>query len=144
VIYGSNGLNEPFPYPLATKAQPFSISLPIAAQTTFGIQINPALSTPSIHVVKSGKGRHRASFGVSFDLLAIGPASMSTQMHYRIGNLIPFHAHPNEQAGYILSGKVRVLTRDSYVIPAGIEHSIVILEDAEELQCFSPPRADFL
>lgn len=78
---------------------------------------------------------------------------MSTRMHYRIGNLIPFHAHPNEQAGYILSGKVRVLTRDSeselgpgdsYAIPAGIEHSIVILEDAEELQCFSPPRADFL
>jgi quercetin dioxygenase-like cupin family protein len=111
------------------------------------------LSTPSIHVVKSGKGQHRASFGVSFDLLAIGPASMSTRMHYRIGNLIPFHAHPNEQAGYILSGKVRVLTRDSeselgpgdsYAIPAGIEHSIVILEDAEELQCFSPPRADFL
>jgi quercetin dioxygenase-like cupin family protein len=74
-------------------------------------------------------------------------------MHYRIGNVIPFHAHPNEQNGYILSGRVRVLTRDSeselgpgdsYAIPAGIEHSIVILEDAEELQIFSPPRADFL
>jgi quercetin dioxygenase-like cupin family protein len=78
---------------------------------------------------------------------------MSTQMHYRIGNVIPFHAHPNEQSGYILSGRVRVLTRDSeselsagdsYAIPAGIEHSIVVLEDTEELQVFSPPRADFL
>jgi len=74
-------------------------------------------------------------------------------MHYRIGNVIPFHAHPNEQAGYILSGRVRVLTRDSeselgpgdsYAIPAGIDHSIVIFEDTEELQVFSPPRADFL
>ncbi|MGA2018937.1 MAG: cupin domain-containing protein [Opitutaceae bacterium] len=78
---------------------------------------------------------------------------MSTQMHYRIGNVIPFHGHPNEQTGYILSGRVRVLTRDSeselgpgdsYAIPAGIEHSVVILEDAEELQVFSPPRAEFL
>jgi len=111
------------------------------------------MSTPSINVVRSGKGQHRASFGVSFDVLAIGPASMSTQMHYRIGNVIPFHAHPNEQAGFILSGRVRVLTQnseselgpgDSYAIPAGVEHSIVIIEDAEELQVFSPPREDFL
>jgi len=74
-------------------------------------------------------------------------------MHYRIGYAIPFDAHPNEQTGNILSGRVRVLTRDSeseldpgdsYAIPAGIEHSIVILEDAEALQVFSPLRADFL
>jgi quercetin dioxygenase-like cupin family protein len=111
------------------------------------------LNIPSIHVVKAGKGQHRTSFGVSFDLLAIGPASMSAQMHYRIGNIIPIHSHPNEQSGYILSGKIRVVTRDSefelgpgdsYSIPAGAEHSIVIIEDAEELQVFSPPRADFL
>jgi quercetin dioxygenase-like cupin family protein len=114
---------------------------------------NATMSTLSICVVRSGEGKPRNSFGVSFDLLAIGPASMSAQMHYRIGNVIPFHAHPNEQAGYILSGRVRVLTRnseselapgDSYAIPAGVEHSIVIIEDAEELQVFSPPRADFL
>jgi unsaturated pyranuronate lyase len=120
---------------------------------TFGIQINTRLKIPSIEVVKSGKGQRRTSFGVSFDLLAIGPASMSAQMHYRVGNVIPFHAHPNEQAGYVLSGRIRVLTRDSeselglgdsYAIPAGIEHSIVILENSEELQVFSPPRVDFL
>jgi quercetin dioxygenase-like cupin family protein len=111
------------------------------------------MSILKIDVVKSGKGQHRASFGVSFDLLAIGPASMTTQMHYRVGNVIPFHAHPNEQAGFILSGRVRVLTRDlnselgpgdSYTIPAGVEHSIEVLEDAEELQVFSPPRPEFL
>jgi quercetin dioxygenase-like cupin family protein len=119
----------------------------------FGIPTYVALSTPSIRIVKSGERQPRTSFGVSFDLLAIGPASMSTQMHYRLGNVIPFHAHPNEQNGYILSGRIRVLTRDSeselgpgdsYAIPAGIEHCIVILEDAEELQVFTPPRADFL
>ena len=105
-----------------------------------------------IHVVKSHEAQKRNSFGVSFDLLAIGPQTMVTQMHYRPENIIPFHSHPNEQAGYILSGRVRVLTRDSrhelgpgdtYAIPAHVEHSIEILEAAEELQVFTPPREDF-
>ena len=92
-----------------------------------------------------------ASF-VAFDLLAIGPQSMVTKMHYLKENVIPFHSHPNEQTGYILSGRIRVLTRDSrheldpgdtYAIPANIEHSIEIIEDAEEVQVFTPPREDF-
>ena len=106
-----------------------------------------------IHVVKSGQGQSRKSFDVSFDLLARGPASMMTIMHYRVGNTIPGHSHPNEQAGYLLSGKVRIQAADktsvleggdSYVIPADVEHSIEILEDAEELQVFSPPRPEFM
>ena len=58
----------------------------------------------------------------------------------------------NEQTGYILSGRVRVITGDSqhelasgdtYAIPANIEHSIEIIDDAEEVQVFTPPREDF-
>mgnify|MGYP001232913829 CR=1 FL=1 len=106
-----------------------------------------------MHVVKSGQGQGRKSFDVAFDLLASGPASMITLMHYRVGNVIPAHAHPNEQAGYLLSGRVKVTAGDvvseltagdSYVIPADIEHSIEILEDAEELQVFTPLRPEFL
>jgi quercetin dioxygenase-like cupin family protein len=105
-----------------------------------------------IHVVKPNEAKHRNSFGVAFDLLAIGPQSMVTKMHYRKENVIPFHSHPNEQTGYILSGRICVLTRDSrhelgpddtYAIPANIEHSIEIIEDAEEVQVFTPPREDF-
>src|SRR5690348_18249730 len=66
-----------------------------------------------IHVVKPHEAKHRNSFGVAFDLLAIGPQSMVTKMHYRKENVIPFHSHPNEQTGYILSGRICVLTRDS-------------------------------
>src|SRR5437899_2767148 len=66
-----------------------------------------------IHVVKPKEAKHRNSFGVAFDLLAIGPQSMVTKMHYRKENLIPFHSHPNEQTGYVLSGRICVLTRDS-------------------------------
>ena len=80
-----------------------------------------------IHIVKLSEAKQRNSFGVAFDLLAVGPQSMVTKMHYRKENVIPFHSHPNEQTGYILSGRVRVLTRDSrdelapgdtYAIPA--------------------------
>lgn len=106
-----------------------------------------------IHVVHAQEAQNRNSFGVAFELLATGPQCMMTKMHYRVGNRIPFHAHPNEQIGYILFGRVRVLTRatavelgagDTYSIPANIEHSIEIIEDADELQVFSPPRPEFL
>src|SRR5437667_8805601 len=105
-----------------------------------------------IHVVKPKEAKHRNSFGVAFDLLAIGPQSMVTKMHYRKENVIPFHSHPNEQTGYILSGRICVLTRDSrHELGPGDPYAIrrtsstaSIIEDAEEVQVFTPPREDFL
>ena len=105
-----------------------------------------------IHIVKATEAKQRNSFGVTFDLLAIGPQSLVTKMRYRKDNVIPFHSHPNEQSGYVLSGRIRVLTGDSkhelgpgdtYAIPANVEHSIEIIEPAEEVQVFTPPREDF-
>jgi quercetin dioxygenase-like cupin family protein len=105
-----------------------------------------------IQIVKSTEARLRQSFGVAFDLLAIGPQSMMTKMRYRPDNVIPFHSHPNEQIGYVLTGRIRVLTRDAqhelgagdtYVIPAEVEHRIEIIEAADEIQVFTPPREDF-
>ena len=105
-----------------------------------------------IHVTLATEAQKRKSFDVAFDLLATGPQCMMTKMHYRVGNQIPFHSHPNEQIGYILFGRTRVVTRDearelgpgdSYAIPAGVEHSIEILQDTDELQGFAPPRPEF-
>lgn len=110
------------------------------------------MQSVSIHVVRAPEAQKRNSFGVAFELLATGPQCMMTKMHYRVGNLIPFHSHPNEQIGYILFGRVRVLTRetavelgagDTYSIPAAVEHSIEIIEDADEVQVFTPPRPEF-
>ena len=55
-----------------------------------------------IHVVKPREAKQRNSFGVAFDLLAIGPRSMVTKMHYQKENVIPFHSHPNEQIGSVM------------------------------------------
>lgn len=105
-----------------------------------------------IHLVTATAARQRQSFGVTFDVLATGPQSMMTKMRYRTDNVIPFHSHPNEQIGYLLSGRIRVLTRDArvelnpgdtYAIAANVEHSIEILEAAEEVQVFTPPRESF-
>src|SRR5438552_17737499 len=102
-----------------------------------------------IHVVKPKEAKHRNSFGVAFDLLATGPQSMVTKMHYRKENVIPFHSHPNEQTGYILSGRICVLTRHSrhelgpghtYAIPANIDHMNEATEDAEDVQISTPRR----
>lgn len=106
----------------------------------------------NIHIVRAHEAQQRHSFGVAFELLATGPQCMMTKMHYRVGNRIPWHSHPNEQIGYILFGRTRVATResvtelgpgDTYSIPANVEHSIEIVEDADEVQVFAPPRPDF-
>ncbi len=105
-----------------------------------------------INVVKASAAQKRQSFDVAFDLLAEGPQSMIALMHYKPENRVPFHSHPNEQAGYIISGRTRVRTRDgevelaagdSYVVPANVEHSIEIMEPTEELQVFTPPRGEW-
>ena len=77
---------------------------------------------------------------------------MITKMCYRADNHVPFHSHPNEQSGYVLSGRFCIRTHDSsavltvgdsYSIPAGVEHSIEILEASNEIQFFTPPREDY-
>lgn len=113
----------------------------------------PSARIPMIHVIRNTEAQKRESFGVAFDLLATGPQSMMTKMHYRTHNRIPFHSHPNEQTGYLLFGSLRVMTRDTshvlvagdtYCIPANVEHSIEIIADADEVQVFTPPRPEFL
>jgi len=103
-------------------------------------------------VIKSTEAKTREFLGVSFDVLATGERSMVTKMRYRADNHVPFHSHPNEQSGYVLSGRFRILTRDcsavltvgdTYSIPAGVEHSIEILEPGDEIQVFTPPREDY-
>src|SRR5262249_34641122 len=105
-----------------------------------------------IHVVKLREAKQRNSFGVAFDLLAIGPQSMVTKMHYLKENVIPFHSHPNEQTGYILSGRIRVLTRDSrheldpgdtYAIPANIRAQHMIFGVWEGAPGLHPARGSF-
>ncbi|PKN70856.1 MAG: cupin domain-containing protein [Deltaproteobacteria bacterium HGW-Deltaproteobacteria-12] len=104
-------------------------------------------------IVKSNEAQRRSFLGVDFVLLSHGPESMVTKMLYKRGDNPPLHKHPNEQSGYVISGKYRIIINnveceigpgDSYSIPRDVEHSIEIIEPGEVLDFFSPPRKDYL
>lgn len=104
-------------------------------------------------VVKSSDAQKRSFLGVNFVLLSHGPESMVTKMIYKEGDNPPLHKHPNEQSGYVISGKYRIIFEDndqligrgdSYSIPRDTEHRIEIVEPGEVVDFFSPPRNDYL
>lgn len=104
-------------------------------------------------ITKNEEAKNRQFKGVSFDVLAVGQKSMVTRMNYKIGNNVPLHSHPNEQSGYVISGKHRIKYQnineilnpgDSYSIPESIEHSWEVIENGEVIDVFTPPRQDYL
>lgn len=104
-------------------------------------------------IVKDKDAKKREFLDVSFDVLAFGEKSMVTRMNYKAGDHVPLHSHPNEQTGYVVSGRIRMrfgeydeILRggDSYSIPGRTEHSIDGLEDSIVVDFFCPPRQDYL
>ncbi|UCB57895.1 MAG: cupin domain-containing protein [Thermoplasmatales archaeon] len=104
-------------------------------------------------ILKERNAKKRKFLGISYYVLAFGEKSMITRMNYKAGEYVPFHCHPNEQTGYIVSGKIRIRfskydeilhVGDSYSIPCEIEHIIEGLEDSTILDFFCPPRQDYL
>jgi quercetin dioxygenase-like cupin family protein len=104
-------------------------------------------------IIKSQEATRKCFLGVDFVVLSHGPESMVTKMLYKPTDKPPFHKHPNEQSGYVISGKYRISfgkfdqiigPGDSYSIPRDTEHHIEIIEPGEVLDFFSPPRKDYL
>lgn len=102
---------------------------------------------------KAQAAQQRVFQGVTFDVLVVGEKSMVTKMRYQDSKLVPLHSHPNEQSGYVISGKYRLrvgeqeeilITGDSYSIPANVPHSIEVIEAGEVVDVFTPPRQDYL
>lgn len=65
---------------------------------------------------------------------------------------VPIHSHLNDQAGYVVSGRLemtigdqaRILNPgDSYAIPGGVQHGARALVDTLVIDTFSPPRDDY-
>lgn len=104
-------------------------------------------------IVKKENAHKRKFKNVSFEVLSIGKKTMVTKMNYKLGDQVPFHSHPNEQSGYIISGKYKIIFQnsreilnvgDSYSIPENILHSWEVIEEGEVLDVFSPIRKDYL
>jgi len=65
---------------------------------------------------------------------------------------IPDHSHPHDQAGYVVSGKIRITVGgksldlgegDSYSAPPNVPHSALALEASVVVDTFYPPRDDY-
>lgn len=84
--------------------------------------------------------------------LISGEQLMICRFDLERGVEIPEHSHPHHQAGYVVSGKVRVTvdgnccelkSGDSYSAPPNALHSAVALETSIVVDTFSPPREDY-
>ena len=104
-------------------------------------------------VTKKEQAEKRTFKGVSLDALAVGEKSMVAKMNYVEGNYATTHTHPNEQSGYVISGKYRLRTEtldvelnpgDSYSIPGNAPHSFEVIEGGEVIDAFTPIREDYL
>ncbi|MEI6003452.1 cupin domain-containing protein [Paraburkholderia bengalensis] len=80
---------------------------------------------------------------------------MIGQVILRCGDVVPEHAHPNEQFTFVVEGAMHFWLSDNtngvivragevIVIPSGIIHRAVVLEDTLEYDIFNPPRTDWM
>jgi quercetin dioxygenase-like cupin family protein len=91
--------------------------------------------------------------GIDQKTLAHGERTLMAEFHLAKGSLLPAHSHPNEQTGYLISGRMIFTVNgrrydarpgDAWCIAAGVEHSAEIIEDSVAVEVFSPVREDYL
>jgi quercetin dioxygenase-like cupin family protein len=106
------------------------------------------------YFVPAGAGsRHRIFPGVEICTNA-GQAMMFSVVTLEPGSLVPDHAHPHEQMGVMLSGRLEFtvggMTKvlgpgDLWRIPGGVVHRVRALDGpAVALDVFHPIREDYL
>ncbi|HEY9074955.1 MAG TPA: cupin domain-containing protein [Anaerolineaceae bacterium] len=91
--------------------------------------------------------------GITMRTLVYGEKSLLTEFHLAKDAVIPLHAHPQEQTGYLVSGRIRFTVAgetfeaapgDAWCIHGGVQHMAEILEDSVAVEVFSPVREDYL
>lgn len=103
---------------------------------------------------KKDFGNYRQAFdGVKFKTLTYGDNTSLGEFLLEKGYVIPNHKHPNEQTGYLVSGKITLAidgkdfeaeAGDSWNIPGNVEHSVTVHQDSVVVEVFSPARKDYL
>jgi len=96
------------------------------------------------YIVKKENATPKQFLGVDFVVLSIGNDSMVTKMLYKETDFVLFHKHPNEQSGYVISGKYKLkfggeefsLSQgDTYSIPANLNIHLKSLNRGRLLMC---------
>ncbi|MDY6954714.1 MAG: cupin domain-containing protein [Thermodesulfobacteriota bacterium] len=101
----------------------------------------------------SERGYHIALEGIEQKTLVHGAKTLMTEFLLKKGSTLPKHAHPHEQTGYLVKGRIRLSVGtetfearpgDSWCILGGVEHGAHIVEDSVAIEVFSPVREEYL
>jgi len=85
--------------------------------------------------------------------IVTGDKVMLGRLYFPKGAQVPAHRHESEQITHVLKGALRfivdgteVVVREGQLlhIPSNVEHSAKALEETDEIDSFSPIRADWL
>lgn len=91
--------------------------------------------------------------GVKVKALTHGEKTLTAEFLLSKGSHIPEHSHPNEQAGYLVDGRLRLhvgskskvmLPGDSWCVASNVKHKVDVLEDSVAVEVFSPRREDYI
>ncbi len=112
----------------------------------------PSNQQDDYFVPAEGGSRHQIFPGVAIRTVA-GKAMMLSMVTFEPGSTVSDHAHPHEQMGVMISGRLeftvggttRVLgPGDSWRIPGGVLHRVRALDGpAVALDVFHPIREDY-
>ena len=104
-------------------------------------------------IKKSDSGFVSPVAGIQLKPLACGDATQLMEFRLQEGAELPFHSHPNEQTGFLVSGRITLVIDgedhpvepgDSWCIPPDVEHGARIHVDSVAVEVFSPVRPDYL
>jgi quercetin dioxygenase-like cupin family protein len=91
--------------------------------------------------------------GVTLRTLAHGERTLLAEVRLACGAVIPEHRHPQEQTGYLVSGRLEFSIEgaklvaepgSSWSLPPELPHGASALEDSVVVEVFSPVREDYL
>lgn len=91
--------------------------------------------------------------GIRRKTLVYGEKTLMVEFLLDEGARLPQHAHPHEQTGYLVRGRMRLTIAgnarelragDSWCIGKGVEHGAEVIEESVAVEVFSPVREDYL
>ena len=93
-----------------------------------------------------------AAPGVRRRVLSCGDEVMVVQFRIAAGSEVPAHAHPHEQVGHVVAGRMRFRIGDDvrelgpgegYSVPGGVVHGATGVTEVIAVDSFHPVREDY-
>jgi len=91
--------------------------------------------------------------GVVRRTLNAGERTLLAEVSLERGAVVPWHSHPHEQVGYLVSGRLlfelgdderlELEPGDSWLVPTNVPHQATALGACVAVDIFPPPREDY-